>query len=408
MGKIKGYRLVWDAGPHAEIEIFCPPNSGDNATFQLKYTPPFRGTYRPPMRDLKVNLKDVQDSADGLLAQLTTILDDGVTRGIRVDVEAPPDWVNKAEKCMGVLGRQLLILVLRKVGLHQVLRGGISLSIVLDDTLLQYPWELLFDGDNYYCMKHEIGRIVNSSKINPPPMGEVKWWDQLLEEPSVLVIGADLPMSPYSPLPGARHEAEAIVEKLEEKKLGLRVRKLVGKEATHENVNAALTEGVVNDDINYQIIHYCGHAHFDENQPGKSSLVLHDRYLGTNLIAANFGATRPILCFINACDSARSGPLTDIYDIGLAFLETGAYLLGSRWKLPDETAREFALSFYDSLVVKGHSIGKSVLGARQVCKERGDFGWASYVFYGDPRVRFVPEVDETPENQPSPSADVPG
>ena len=118
----------------------------------------------------------------------------------------------------------------------------------------------------------------------------------------------------------------------------------------------------------------------------------------TGPLASFFGQNPPILCFINACETGKSGvPAAsptwkrryNIYGVARAFLETGSYLLGSRWKLSDDAGMSFATTFYDSLFKKGESLGRAVMEARAACKSTAadnDFGWASYVLYGDPRV----------------------
>ena len=301
------------------------------------------------------------------------------------------------------------------------LQRGYFLSFTLDEALLNYPWELVYD-DDFYCLKHRVGRIVNSSEKNPPSMESAEWWGERLERPSVLVIAPCRPEVPgYPELPAARDEAVAITELLQND-LGLRVDALIDEKATFSNVIEALQIRIeLDNDIKYQIIHFCGHADYDETNSGNGCLILHDQKLETNLIAAHFGDTRPILCFINACNSAQTAAAStspasinlmeqfNIYDLGRAFLRTGAYLVGSRWMLSDGVAKRFALSFYESLLLKGDPIGEAIRLSRVTCKDEfaDDFGWASYVFYGDPRVRFLREERDESEDETVASAVAP-
>jgi CHAT domain-containing protein len=80
----------------------------------------------------------------------------------------------------------------------------------------------------------------------------------------------------------------------------------------------------------------------------------------------------------------------NFYGLAQAFLGTGSYLLGTRWKINDDLAAEFAPTFYAALLKDGEPLGKAVREARIAClkKDADDFAWASYVLYGDPRVRF--------------------
>jgi CHAT domain-containing protein len=74
-------------------------------------------------------------------------------------------------------------------------------------------------------------------------------------------------------------------------------------------------------------------------------------------------------------------------------MEAESYLLGSRWKLSDKAAPVFATSFYKALLEEWKPIGEAVVAARKACRQASmpdDVGWASYVYYGDPRLGFEP------------------
>jgi len=209
----------------------------------------------------------------------------------------------------------------------------------------------------------------------------------------------------YIRLDGAKAEMNAIKSALEP--LGLTGNALLilyDEEATYRNVR-----NVLSGDTRKHIIHFCGHGEFNPTQPNESKLLLHKgEALVTGQIVKLFSRAKPILCFINACNSAQTPPLQppspedlldknryNVYGLGKAFLETGTYLLGANWEIEDEAAATFAGSFYKSLLVKGVSLGEAVRNARVECKKlnSSDFAWASYVLYGDPRVQFqMPKV----------------
>jgi CHAT domain-containing protein len=98
---------------------------------------------------------------------------------------------------------------------------------------------------------------------------------------------------------------------------------------------------------------------------------------------------------MNACETAASfgGDQSwegryDIFGLARAFLDTGAYLIGSRWEIGDESASAFAAAFYSHLI-RGISVGEAIRLARTACRKAcpgDDFSWASYIFYGDPRL----------------------
>ena len=143
-------------------------------------------------------------------------------------------------------------------------------------------------------------------------------------------------------------------------------------------------------------MHFSGHAYFRNDKPHLSSLVLFDRDMSTGPIMGFFGSKPPVFFFMNAYETAAAKSegewknRFDIFGLARAFLETGAYLIGNRWQVGDAAAAAFARAFYASLV-EGEPLGRAVRDARIACRSAAgpaDFSWASYLFYGDPRVYF--------------------
>lgn len=406
MTERRGYRLDWDAGPFAEIDVFLPDVSGidvQNVDYQLRYTPPFRGTFRPRVRDLGLTTRDIKTIVGTGVDQLTRLVNSGPARrdasaGTGASVAARVAQTNKA---MQTLGRQLLSILEERRNILNDLRSGMFLSIGMDEELLTYPWELMYDNDNYYCLKHKMGRVVNSPGYDPPPPEGTDWWGNRLEDFRVLIIdvGRTEQKTNYRhpPLDQAKIEGDAIQKILGDERLGVQCVRLSDEEATLERVKNTLYEHSIADK-HFKIIHYCGHGAIDRANPSSSSLMLFDDPVTTRVIAKAFGESRPLLCFVNACESVDE-MITDpaqpsVYTIGRAFLQTGAYVLGSRWKINDLAARAFAERFYSALLVESEAVGEAVRLARLACREElkvsapGDLGWASYVYYGDPRIRF--------------------
>ena len=157
--------------------------------------------------------------------------------------------------------------------------------------------------------------------------------------------------------------------------------------ATRDAVWEALTS-----EERYHIIHYSGHAFFDSNDPANSSLVLFDQDMEAGEIYNSLAQKPPVLSFMNGCETAStpSGNRYDIFSLARAFLDTGSYLIGNRWRVGDKAAAAFAETFYKSLVT-GYPLGQVVRDARIACRKEMplyDFSWASYIFYGDPRLCF--------------------
>lgn len=379
------FKLDWYAGASAQVEIFSP-GSADEITYKLKYTPPFRSTIRPPLEDRQLGPEELTP-INQQLDQLITTLD---ARAAAPQVQPRPQGA--ALNNIKLLGQMLLTLIIPRHVQPDLIKGGLFLEFGMDEALLKYPWELMHDGENFLCLKHPVGRFVNGSSVIPGQQDPVSRMGSQVEKLSVLVISVPNPQprdnTVYENLPGAEAETQAICEVLGGQNDGIDMYTLPGKDATYNNVFRALNERP------YDIVHYNGHAVFNEKKPHQSGLVLYDRNMTTGAVNKFFQKTPPLLCFVNACETTKTTAWKErynIFDLARAFLETGAYLLGSRWKINDLAASEFAKRFYESLLMEGKPLGSSILDARKRCMETGpsdDFAWASYILYGDPRICF--------------------
>jgi CHAT domain-containing protein len=154
----------------------------------------------------------------------------------------------------------------------------------------------------------------------------------------------------------------------------------------------------------FDIIHYAGHASFDESKPDLSGLVMKD---GIPFFAQKIRrilAGRPLV-FLNACETGRTaneatpedaqrsvgrylgGPAEGLTS---AFVYGGAMAcIGAQWPVFDDSAADFALTFYDSMI-EGNFVGEAMRRARQMTKDRfpDEISWASFVLYGDPTFRL--------------------
>lgn len=381
--------LDWHAGASAQVELFSPARGRQTAVYQVKYTPPFRSTIRPPLEKRPLGPGELGE-INQQLGHLVAALEASVKRGPDDTTGSQPGDTQVLDQMID-LGKQLLDLVIPNHIQPDLRTARLFLEIGMDEALLEYPWELMHDGENFICLKHFIGRFVNAKTAIPPSLRPMNRLGSPLGKLLVLLISVPNPQprdhETYIRLPHADAETQAIVKSLSGIE-GVELHSLIGKKATYNEVWKALKTG------SYHIVHFNGHALFNDRNPHLSSLILHDRSITTGPVISFFGSKPPILCFINGCETGRVSAWKSRYNIfGLAraFLETGSYLLGSRWKLNDQAAAEFATRFYVSLIEEGKSLGNAILDARLACKESSppdDFGWASYVFYGDPRVCF--------------------
>lgn len=259
-----------------------------------------------------------------------------------------------------------------------------NLLILIDEGLVHIPWELLYDGVQFLCLRFNIGRNVKTR--------------QVLRDAGQKTIGAPIKMlilaDPTNDLKSARQEASLIEKELDKKRKTINVAKKV------TNLYIQYLRMNIRD---YDIVHFAGHADYDINDPSNSGWRLTDgRFTAKDIESMGSSAPLPSIVFSNACQSAQattrkvdSDSEIKIFGLANAFLIAGVrHYIGTFWKIPDDISASFAKEFY-SRIITGMSIGESIKNARlRIIKDFGEdtIIWGSYVLYGDPEVSFVTSI----------------
>ncbi len=250
-----------------------------------------------------------------------------------------------------------------------------NLEVFIDEGLVSIPWELLFDGTQFLCLRFNIGRKV---KTRQPSRSS---GERTAGFPIKMLILAD----PTNDLPMARQEAGVIVKQLDA------MRKIIAVDKEVMNIDSVFVKKNLRE---YDIVHYAGHADHDPANPSQSGWKLSGGQLTAEDIA-KMGETAPLpsLVFSNACRSAQTEEWvggdfeTEVFGLANAFLCAGVrHYIGTSWKIPDDVSLAFAKEFYAQLS-QSKSVGEAIRQARlQIIKEQGEDSivWASYVLYGDP------------------------
>jgi CHAT domain-containing protein len=211
------------------------------------------------------------------------------------------------------------------------------------------------------------------------------------------VLSVLLIVNPTEDLDGAEAEGDMVREVLG-KQSGVRITELRNGSATRQAVLTEISSG------KYDILHYAGHAEFDEARPARSGIVCANdvRLTGADLASIS---RLPSLVFFNACEAgrvrgrkkttarpkkARDAHMQDNVGLAEAFMRGGvANFLGTYWPVGDTAAEAFAGKFYEEILA-GSSIGDALIAGRQVIKQKRSPDWANYLFYGD--VEFVIKI----------------
>ncbi|MCP4715106.1 MAG: CHAT domain-containing protein [Deltaproteobacteria bacterium] len=256
--------------------------------------------------------------------------------------------------------------------------GG-SLTVVIDDNLVQIPWELLYDGQQFLCRKFNFGRKVRTRQKAVEPL------PRQLDVPLKMGIVCD----PAHDLKNAYEEGNRIRKEFENDT------DVVRSDLFARQVEAGFLKDCLK---NYDVVHYAGHAHYVSDTPSESAWLLKDsRLTAHDILQMSRTVPMPALVFANACQSGQTEAWSfkedchaDIFGLAHAFLMSGVrHYIGTFWEVLDEPCCEFSLAFYRSLFA-GRTVGESVrLARQQLVATYGEENiiWASYMLYGDPDSR---------------------
>lgn len=310
---------------------------------------------------------------------------------IREHIREITDLLNRANS-RGKIGNDLLVRLKETGGLlfDELIPAEIKkrlfetherhLVISIDETLVQIPWELLYDGTDFLCRRFSVGRSVSTKQ---PVSGVAR----SVNRPLKIQVLAD----PRGDLRAAYDEGVAIKARMEK---------------LDDWVNVSLRTTDIRSDYvrskirNFDIVHYAGHAEHSIERPEESGWLLKDgRLTADQIMSMTSRIPMPSLIFSNACQSGQTGQWKldenyehRIFGLANAFLLTGVqHYIGTFWEIPDEAGAHFAVNFYENLV-DGVAIGESLRQARQSLIEKygeDTIVWASYMLYGDPTSRYI-------------------
>jgi len=256
-----------------------------------------------------------------------------------------------------------------------------QLMLYVDDKLVHIPWELLFDGQQFFCRRFAMGRIV-STRQAPTSLS-----NRALKAPYKVLILAD----PRGDLEASYREGIEIKNFLDEKHAVFHV------DFKSQPVDIPFVKKNLRD---YDVVHYAGHGDYHSENPGESGWLLKDGRLKASEISAMGGLQpMPSLVFSNACQTGQTGEWQiqdgyeqQIFGLANAYLLAGVqHYIGTFWEILDEPSGYFAKRFY-SFLAQGVKVGEAVRRARlELIDAYGEetIVWATYMLYGDPTFEFA-------------------
>lgn len=157
-----------------------------------------------------------------------------------------------------------------------------------------------------------------------------------------------------------------------------------------ENLLSALRE-------NYDIVHYTGHAFFDNVLPGRSGLLLRDGVLTASDVRFLLDLNQSPIIYANACSAGRIKSVSSRFTgLAAAFIRAGAAgYISPLWSIDDREASSLATEYYNALLKEHHPIGECLRRAKLAhAKKPNSITWASLVLYGDSTLCIIADDEE--------------
>lgn len=250
-----------------------------------------------------------------------------------------------------------------------------NLILSIDEQLVSIPWELLYNGEDFLCLKFSLGRSIRTSQVEFEP----RYRGAAASILKMLILS-----NPLGDLEFAHKEGVTIRNQLDKK------RDVVHVDLKSFDIDSTYVRKNLRD---YDLVHFAGHCEYNLADPNDSGWVLKDRKLtASDILSMAQSIPLPNIVFSNACQSAdvTKGLIESeekIYGLANAFLLSGVrHYIGTFWKIPDDTSLSFAEEFYLH-IISGQSVGEAIRRARLGLIKRYGLGsiiWASYLLYGDP------------------------
>jgi len=276
----------------------------------------------------------------------------------------------------------------RAVGMAKGKRG-LKLVFKADRDSLRVPLEFLFLESEYAVLSHPLSRFVLNTNTLQDPIspGFFERLRRRSEEFKILLIAANT----EPPIPGVDEEIEALATSLgsllKDNDIAHEITYLPTEKATLERVKGELRR------CQHHILHYAGHGYYEHEHPEQSSLYFWHGEGRSDPVEKLTAQAMGLLvrdsqlrfAYLSCCSGAASGGEVELLSddfLGLAdaLIQKGVpAILGFRWPVSDQGARQLALSFYESLFEQG-DLATALLEARcEIAGQRGrdDETWLS-------------------------------
>lgn len=247
--------------------------------------------------------------------------------------------------------------------------SGGSVALLVDRSLAGAPWELMFDGEEFLCLKYDLSRLPEESVV-------VKSFVAERGKRRLLVIDSR-PRGLREDDEGGGFEEFSVAESSGH----LEVSYLSGRVTSDELVSKA---------ADFDMLHYVGAVKYDVRERANSGWLLDDGVLLWSRLCSSLQKTRLVtVSCSNWVGFGKYRVLSPrfVHSFAAAFVESVGYqYLGSFSVAAGDESRTFFETFYSELC-KGTAVARAVRFARRAVADgwgRNSLSWAGYVLYGAP------------------------
>jgi CHAT domain-containing protein len=316
---------------------------------------------------------------------------------------------------------QVLYQLLLPLSLKSRLLNLDDTVLVLDEATAAYPWELMVPPEDDSSLGDGPTPLaLQAGMVRQRVASDFRALPTITAGHEALVVGAPATGGwvdengralNFSPLPGARAEADQVGRWLADDHRPWRITALLGEAAPFQRVRMALLARP------YRLLHLSGHGVVDfwvgrtgdPAQPPaqaqalrKTGMLLNNQQVLTAADIEQMG-TVPEFVFINCCYSGREGDETRLpaaqralpllaSSLALQFIKMGSRaVVAAGWQVDDQAGLAFAQALYAGLLADNRPFGEAVRLARVAVHQAHPGGntWGAYQCYGDPDWRLA-------------------
>jgi len=232
------------------------------------------------------------------------------------------------------------------------------IELIIEPSLRYIAWELMHDGDEFLCIKHNFGRCLNQNTDNVTLHQNdiIKKYkphkSNIYESLNVLIVSTTY---------GYNEELDNLSNFFAEYS-NVKLQTLSDDNATKHKILDYIYQG-------YDIIHIIGHS-------TENGLDLNDGFLEFNIIAEAAVSKKPALLVLSVCETSA------LIDSGYLLSLKGLNVVSPLTWINNDSIY-YHYHFYNALL-KGKSFGESIRYAKSKIYFSDSYSWWSYIFYGNP------------------------